>query len=187
MLLWNSVIYREARSEIHLAGSGASGGGAIAVCAGHLRNATLTDYRELESPRRLVTHQVLICAGSRVTLGKDVDIVPGVYIGTETHEIDSQGPQSAGTSINRDVVVQDGVWLGAGCIVLPGVTVGMKSVIAAGAVVTEDIPAQVIAARVPARVIKPWELSRWLESPRGSPPVRFHKCMREGERVTQCC
>ena len=101
-----------------------------------------------------IGHQVLICVGSNVTIGKNVDIGPRVYIGTGTHEIDRQGQRSAGAGANRDVVIEDGAWLGGGCIVLPGVTVGGKSVIAAGAVVTEDVPSGVLAAGVPARIIK---------------------------------
>jgi acetyltransferase-like isoleucine patch superfamily enzyme len=101
-----------------------------------------------------VGHQVLICAGSRVTIGAAVDIGPRVYIGTGTHEIDQDGPHSAGTGINKDVVIEDGVWLGVGSVVLPGVTIGTKSVIAAGAVVTEDVPPHVLAGGVPARVLR---------------------------------
>ncbi len=95
----------------------------------------------------------MICASSRVTIGKGVDIGPRVYIGTGTHEIDFYGAHSAGLGINHDVVIADGVWLGVGCIVLPGVTIGEKSVIAAGAVVTEDVLPRVMVGGVPGRVI----------------------------------
>jgi len=100
-----------------------------------------------------IGHQVMICASSRVTIGKGVDIGPRVYIGTGTHEIDFYGAHSAGLGINHDVVIADGVWLGVGCIVLPGVTIGEKSVIAAGAVVTEDVLPRVMVGGVPGRVI----------------------------------
>lgn len=101
-----------------------------------------------------IGHQVLICSSSRVAIGKAVDIGPRVYIGTGTHEIDSEGAHSAGAGINKDVVIADGVWLGVGSTVLPGVTIGEKSVIAAGAVVTEDVPPRVVAGGVPARVLR---------------------------------
>jgi len=101
-----------------------------------------------------IGHQVLICVGSRVTIGKNVDIGPRAYIGTGTHEIDSEGRHAAGAGVNKDVAIEDGVWLGAGCIILPGVRVGGNSIVAAGAVVADILPARVLAAGVPARVIR---------------------------------
>jgi acetyltransferase-like isoleucine patch superfamily enzyme len=52
------------------------------------------------------------------------------------------------------IVIEDDVWLGSGAIVMDGVRIGKGSVIAAGAVVTSDVPAHVVAAGVPARVIR---------------------------------
>ena len=51
--------------------------------------------------------------------------------------------------------IGDNVWVGAGAVILPGVTIGEGSVIGAGAVVTQDIPANVVAAGVPCRVLRP--------------------------------
>ena len=53
------------------------------------------------------------------------------------------------------IVIQDDVWIGARCIILKGVHIGAKSIIAAGSVVTRDIPAGVIAGGNPCRIIKP--------------------------------
>ena len=58
------------------------------------------------------------------------------------------------TSDGRPVVLEDCVWLGANSIVLPGVRIGRGSVIAAGSVVTRDIPPMVVAAGNPAKVVK---------------------------------
>jgi acetyltransferase-like isoleucine patch superfamily enzyme len=55
--------------------------------------------------------------------------------------------------IERDIVIGDDVWLGANVVVLAGVSIGDGAVVAAGAVVTKDLPAQCIAAGVPAKVI----------------------------------
>jgi maltose O-acetyltransferase len=101
-----------------------------------------------------IGHEALICVGSRVTIGEHVDIGPRVYIGTGTHDVDPNALRTAGPGVNKDVVIGDGAWLGVGCIILPGITVGEKAVIAAGAVVAEGIPPRVLAAGVPARVIK---------------------------------
>jgi acetyltransferase-like isoleucine patch superfamily enzyme len=60
----------------------------------------------------------------------------------------------AGESTRNRVCIGDDVWIGAGAIILPGVTLGTGSVIAAGAVVTSDIPEYAIAAGVPAKVMK---------------------------------
>ncbi|MFO1400590.1 MAG: acyltransferase [Steroidobacteraceae bacterium] len=101
-----------------------------------------------------VGHQVLICASSRVSIGQRVDIGPRAYIGTGTHEVAPRSPRVAGPGINKDVVIEDGAWLGAASVVMPGVTIGAGAVVAAGAVVTEDVPAHVVVAGVPARVVK---------------------------------
>jgi acetyltransferase-like isoleucine patch superfamily enzyme len=55
------------------------------------------------------------------------------------------------------IVIEDDVWLGGNVIVLPGVTIGARSVIGAGSVVTKSIPPDVFAAGNPCRVIKPIE------------------------------
>ena len=54
----------------------------------------------------------------------------------------------------KDIHIGNKVWIGAGVVITKGVTIGDNSVVAAGAVVTHDIPANVIAAGVPAKVIK---------------------------------
>lgn len=54
----------------------------------------------------------------------------------------------------RPVAIEDDVWLGTGCIVMPGVTIGRGSVIAAGSVVARDVPPGVLAGGVPARVLR---------------------------------
>lgn len=60
----------------------------------------------------------------------------------------------AGDGTVAPVVLKRGCYLGAGCIVLPGVTVGEDAVVAAGAVVTRDVPAGTVVGGVPARVLK---------------------------------
>ena len=88
-------------------------------------------------------------------IGNDVRIAPQVMIMPMNHIFDDpnipirkQGIQAQG------VKIEDDVWLGAGAIVLDGVTIGKGSVIGAGAVVTKDIPPYSVAVGVPARVTK---------------------------------
>jgi maltose O-acetyltransferase len=110
-------------------------------------------------------HDVLISGGrSRVTIGNYVDIGPRVSILTGSHEIDMVGSHSAGRGMSMDILIEDGVWIGAGSTILGGVTIGRKAVIAAGSVVTRDVPPYSLAAGVPCRVKKVWHAAdaRWL-------------------------
>ena len=58
------------------------------------------------------------------------------------------------TGSTRPVVIEDCVWIGANSIVLPGVRIGKGSVVAAGSVVTQNIPAMVLAGGIPAKTLK---------------------------------
>jgi acetyltransferase-like isoleucine patch superfamily enzyme len=91
--------------------------------------------------------------GETIEMGNRVRIGHEVMILTTTHEI--LGPYCRlGAPISRPVRIEDGVWLCARCIVLPGVTVGAGAVVAAGAVVTKNVPPNTLVAGTPARVIK---------------------------------
>lgn len=114
-----------------------------------------------------VGHSVLISGGvSSVSLGDRVDIAPRVTFATGSHQVDIAGPRAAGAGFSRDIVVQDGVWIGAGSTVLGGVVIGENAVIAAGSVVTRNIPPRCLAAGVPCRVKKVWCDHRrsWVEA-----------------------
>jgi acetyltransferase-like isoleucine patch superfamily enzyme len=99
-----------------------------------------------------IGHDVRINSGACVCIGRCVDIGPQVFIGTGTHQIDPLGDHSAGQGKNLDIIIDDGVWLGAGSLILPGVTIGRKAVVAAGAVVTKNVPEMSLVAGVPAVV-----------------------------------
>jgi maltose O-acetyltransferase len=89
----------------------------------------------------------------RVDIGDDVQIGPNVQLLTPTHPLDP-AERRAGWEAQKPVTVSSGVWLGGGVIVCPGVTIGTDSVIGAGAIVTRDVPAGVVAAGNPCRVIR---------------------------------
>ncbi len=95
---------------------------------------------------------VLDCA--LVTLGDDVQIGPDVQLLTAIHPLEA-APRRDGWEAAAPITLGDNVWLGGGVIVLPGVTIGADSVIGAGAVVTRDVPAGVLAVGNPARVVRP--------------------------------
>jgi maltose O-acetyltransferase len=88
-----------------------------------------------------------------VTIGDDVQIGPNVQLLTPTHPVEP-GPRRDKWEAARPIVVGDNVWLGGGVIVCPGVTIGANTVVGAGAVVTRDLPANVVAVGNPARVIR---------------------------------
>lgn len=94
---------------------------------------------------------VLDCA--EVTVGSDVLFGPGVQIYTATHPLDYR-VRRQWLEAARPITVGSDVWVGGAAILCPGVTVGDRSVIGAGSVVTKDIPAGVFAAGNPCRVLK---------------------------------
>lgn len=108
-------------------------------------------------PDTFLGHEVLIVGGNcTVSIGSHVDIGPRVTITTGTHEIDMVGKHSAGLGFSKDVIIADGVWIGANSTILGGVTIGRKAVIGAGSVVTKSIPEFVIAVGNPCRPTRSW-------------------------------
>ena len=85
--------------------------------------------------------------GSRVLLG------PAVQIYTATHPLRAED-RRMGLESGRAIEIGDDVWIGGAAIICPGVTIGNRSVIGAGSVVTKDIPDDVFAAGNPCRVLK---------------------------------
>ncbi|WP_166413077.1 acyltransferase [Chryseobacterium lacus] len=94
--------------------------------------------------------------GGRCTIeiGKNCDISHNVTITSGTHEMEPENIRMAGKDICRKIKIDDGVWIGIGSIILPGVIIGNKAVIAAGSVVTKDVPPYSIVGGNPAKIIK---------------------------------
>lgn len=86
-----------------------------------------------------------------ITIEDDVLIGPNVQLITENHPIQ---PAERKALDLKSILIKRNAWVGAGAIILPGVTVGENSVVAAGAVVTKDVPSNTVVGGVPARVIK---------------------------------
>lgn len=87
-----------------------------------------------------------------IHIGRDVGIAQGCSFYTHDH---GRSRNEHDQLISKgSIIIEDGVWIGAGVTVLSGVRIGRESVIAAGAVVTRDIPEGSVAAGNPARVIK---------------------------------
>jgi len=88
-----------------------------------------------------------------IVIGDDFQCGPGVQILTPEHPLDAV-ERKAGLESARPIRIGDDVWLGGGAIVLAGVTIGDRAIVGAGAVVTKDVPPDVVVAGNPARVIK---------------------------------
>lgn len=95
-------------------------------------------------------------AADSVSIGKDVVIGGGVYVTDHDHCFDDAvlSVRKNSNLISAPVVIEDGCFLGEGCVILKGVKIGTRSVIGANAVVTKDIPPYSVACGNPAKVIK---------------------------------
>ena len=82
-----------------------------------------------------------------------VKIEDDVFIGHGVMTINDKYPPSDGTSL-KGPVVEDNVTIGANAILLPGVKIGKNAVVAAGAVVTKDVPSEVVVVGIPAKIYK---------------------------------
>ena len=102
-----------------------------------------------------IGHRCIISTSSSIKIGSDCDIAPNVYIGNGTHQITPDRKRIADIEISEDIIIGNGCWLCAGSMVLPGVTIQEKSVVAAGAVVTKSQSENmVLLAGIPARIKK---------------------------------
>lgn len=86
-----------------------------------------------------------------ITVEDDVQIGPQVCVITENHPVDPNNRKALDLA---PVHIKSNVWIGANATLLPGVTIGENSVVAAGAVVTKDVPANTLVGGVPARWMK---------------------------------
>lgn len=102
-----------------------------------------------------IGHEALIISSSKIQIGANVDIAPRVYIGTGTHAIDINSSNIAGVGISKDIIIEDGCWLGVSSVILPSVILRKKCVIAAGTVLTKSFDeTHFLIAGVPAKKIK---------------------------------
>jgi maltose O-acetyltransferase len=111
-----------------------------------------------------VNVNVVMLDSADITIGARVLIGPGAQLLTATHPLamaerlpvdwtpaSGRGPY---VTMARPIIIGDGAWIGAGALLMPGVTVGEGAVIGAGSVVTQDVPPHTVVAGNPARVIR---------------------------------
>lgn len=97
----------------------------------------------------IIGEQTVLDGRARLVIGNHVDIATGAMLYNSQHDI--RDPQF--TAIDGETIIEDYVFIGPRAIILPGVHVGKGAVVAAGAVVTKDVPAGVVVAGVPAKQI----------------------------------
>jgi maltose O-acetyltransferase len=108
-----------------------------------------------------IGHEVLVAGGDcMIVIGDYCDIGPRVVLVAGSHEIDMVNSHSAGTGYSKNIVIEDGVWIGANSTILGGVRIGEKAVIGAGSLVTRDIPPYVMAVGNPCMPVKRWNQTR---------------------------
>ncbi len=86
-----------------------------------------------------------------ITIEDDVQIGPHVNLTSENHPLD---PADRKTLLLQPVIIRRNAWIGAGATILPGITIGENAIVAAGSVVSRDVPPNTVVAGVPARVVK---------------------------------
>lgn len=91
---------------------------------------------------------------SKIIVGQYTGIGPGTVIFSSNHQFVPGIPYHKQPWTEKTVTIGRDVWVGARCVILPGVTIGEGAVIAAGSVVTKDVPAGAVVGGVPARIIK---------------------------------
>ncbi|MEH7454701.1 sugar O-acetyltransferase [Gottfriedia acidiceleris] len=89
---------------------------------------------------------------AEVKIGNNCMIGPNVGIYTAGHSIEPKNRNKSGYAI--PIHIGDDVWIGGSCTILPGITIGDNSIVAAGSVVTKDVPSNTVVAGNPAKVIK---------------------------------
>jgi len=98
-----------------------------------------------------INHACSMLTLGTITIEDDVLIGPKANLLSEGHPID---PNNRKAMLVSPVVIKRNAWIGAGATILPGVTVGENAIVAAGAVVSKDVPANTVVAGIPAKVIK---------------------------------
>ena len=112
------------------------------------------------------TRNLTIQCASRVTIGDNVLIASDVFMVDYNHGMSPHAASYVENPLDRSegITIEDGAWIGNNVIILPGVTIGRKSIIGAGSVVTRSIPPYCIAAGSPAKVIRRFnhERNEWV-------------------------
>lgn len=125
----------------------------LSICVAKGATLKIGDWSGISGGCIWATESITI--GSYVNIGANTIIMDGDMHSTDWRQRHNERSSSTPTPFkHRPIVIADDVWIGANCIILKGVSIGARTIIGAGSVVTKDIPADCIAAGNPATVIK---------------------------------
>ena len=146
----NSVIHRSARMDTPPYRKFSLGDYSVVESFACINNAVGDVI--IGNHTRIGLHNTII---GPVKIGNNVNLAQGITVTALNHNFSDSNKRidEQGVSTNP-VTIEDDVWIGANAVVLPGVTIGNHCVVAAGAVVTKDVPPHSLVAGVPAKVIK---------------------------------
>ena len=128
---------------------------------------TLSPHARIEIGRGcFLNRNVMLAALDRIEIGDHVMLANGCFVGDADHRFDDpeQPVTRQGFTSQGPVRIGSNCWFGVNCVVTSGVEIGERSVIGANSVVTESLPAGVVAAGIPARVIREIEFRRTEEA-----------------------
>ncbi len=101
----------------------------------------------------LINYNCVFLDAAPITIGDNCFIGPMTGMYTVSHPVDPVR-RNEGFVNGRPITLKENVWMGGGCTVLPGVTIGKNVIVGAGSVITKDIPDNVIVVGNPARIIR---------------------------------
>ncbi len=145
--------------HLHVYGANIGFGTAVHVIASRDRTVRLTTWRHDNGAGAINIHDhALLCPGVRIDAASQVDVGRGTMLaaGVYLTDADWHGIYDRATPIGetRPIRLGENVWIGDGATVCKGVEIGNNTIVGAGAVVTRSLPANVVAAGNPARVVK---------------------------------
>lgn len=125
------------------------------------RNVSLLGKIQMGEGSSISDNCCLNGASEGIFIGRDVMIAPGCVIVAFNHACsDVNLPMSKQGWVEKPIIIEDDVWIGANCTITCGVTIGRGSIVGAGAVVTRDVASCVIVGGIPAKIIGVRQISK---------------------------